>query len=106
MLIEMHICTFFNPKLTWREQLAPVIGQDEVKKLDAKLHEINIPNLDSVHVFYSSMFSSPPPHLEDKFTELLRDIGDWPSVRVAFTQSYFLFWSFPPRIILSIFCSP
>ena len=49
-------------------------------KLDTKLREMNVVNLDSLHVFYSSMFSSPPPQLENEFADLLMAIGSWPQV--------------------------
>ena len=52
-------------------------------KLDTKLREMNVVNLDSLHVFYSSMFSSPPPHLENEFADLLSAIGSWPQVTLV-----------------------
>lgn len=79
-MIEMNICTYFNPYLTWRQQLMPVMGGDEVEKLDMKLKEMNVPNLDSVHVFYSSVFGNPPRHLQARFDDLIKDIGTWPTV--------------------------
>ena len=78
MLMEMQICTFFNPDLTWREQLTPLIGQDEGCRLETKLREKNVTNLDSLQLSYTSMFPSPPNHLESQFADLLRDIGYWP----------------------------
>jgi hypothetical protein len=86
MLVEMQICTFFNPDLKWREHLQPLMGRGEVVKLDTKLREMNVVNLDSLHVFNSSMFSSPPPELENEFADLLMAIGSWPAVRLF---SYF-----------------
>ena len=41
-MIKMQICSFFNPLLMWREQLTPLIGQEEVDRLDGKLRDINI----------------------------------------------------------------
>ena len=82
-MIEMNICTYFNPHLTWRQQLMPVMGGDEVEKLDMKLKEMNVPNLDSVHVFYSSVFGNPPWHLQTRFDDLIKDIGSWPTVGFA-----------------------
>ena len=80
MMLEMHICTYFNPHLTWRQQLQPVMGGEEVEKLDMKLKEMNVPNLDSLHVFYNSVFGDPPNKLQARFSTLIRDIGTWPSV--------------------------
>ena len=27
LMVQMQICTFFNPELTWRQQLTPIIGK-------------------------------------------------------------------------------
>ena len=83
MVVEMQICTFFNPDLKWRQQLRPLMGRGEVVKLDTKLREMNVVNLDSLHVFYSSMFSSPPPQFENEFADLLLAIGSWPRVSLS-----------------------
>ena len=76
----MQISTFFNPALTWREQLTPLMGLDEVDRLGTKLREMNVTNLDSKQLPYTSMFFSPPHHLESQFDILIRDIGSWPLV--------------------------
>ena len=80
--MEMQICTFFNPELTWTDQLTPIVGQKEVKKLQVKLAELHVPQtkLDTLQIFFTSMFPSPPPDLETCFADLLRDIGSWPLV--------------------------
>ena len=41
-VVEMQICTFFNPDLMWREQFIPLMGQEEVSKLDNKLKSLNV----------------------------------------------------------------
>ena len=38
----MQICTLFNPDLMWREQFIPLMGQEEVTKLDNKLKSLNV----------------------------------------------------------------
>jgi len=78
MLLEMQISTFFQPDLVWRKQLTPLIGPEEVDKMDCKLKEMHMKGLDSLQVFYTSMFPSPPLKLEAEFADLLRDIGAWP----------------------------
>ena len=80
MLLEMQISTFFQPDLVWRKQLTPLIGPEEVDKMDSKLKEMHMKGLDSLQVFYTSMFPSPPSKLEAEFADLLRDIGAWPQV--------------------------
>ena len=76
----MQICTFFNPDLVWRKQFMPLIGPEEVNRLEIKLKELKVKGLDTLQVFYTSMFPNPPPHLENEFADLLRDIGSWPMV--------------------------
>jgi hypothetical protein len=78
LIVQMQICTFFNPELTWRQQLTPVIGPAEVDILDNKLKEANIEN-SNFRLFYSSLFPSPPPKYHDQFTDLLTDISGWPT---------------------------
>ena len=80
LMMELQMCTFFNPDLVWRKQLMPLIGPEEVNRLDMKLKELKVKGLDTMQVFYTSMFPNPPPHLENKFADLLRDIGSWPMV--------------------------
>ena len=76
----MQISTFFQPDLVWRKQLTPLIGPEEVDKMDSKLKEMHMKGLDGLQVFYTSMFPSPPSKLEAEFADLLRDIGAWPQV--------------------------
>ena len=42
LMVKMQICTFFNPLLMWREQLTPLMGQEEVDRLDGNLKDLNI----------------------------------------------------------------
>ena len=83
LMMEMQICTFFNPDLVWRMQFLPLIGPEEVNRLEIKLKELKVKGLDTLQVFYTSMFPNPPPHLENQFADLLRDIGSWPMVCIA-----------------------
>ena len=48
--------------------------------MDSKLKELQMKGLDSLQVFYTSMFPSPPSQVEAEFADLLRDIGAWPMV--------------------------
>ena len=80
MIVEMQICTFFQPDLVWRAQFIPLIGPMEVDKLDNKLKDLKVKGLDTHQVFYSSMFPNPPQQLETNFADLMVDIGSWPTV--------------------------
>ena len=79
-MMEMQISTFFNPNLTWDEQLAPLMGEEEVEKLKGKFVEMNMKNLDAIRVSFVSMFPCPPPHSEIRFFHLMKEIGSWPMV--------------------------
>ena len=80
MILEMQICTLFQPDIAWREQFIPLIGPVEVDKLDNMLKDLKVRGLDTIQVYYSSMFPKPPKKLETHFAELLLDIGSWPTV--------------------------
>ena len=79
-MMEMQICTFFNPNLTWDEQFAPLMGEEEVENLKSKFLEMNVLKVETLRVSYGSMFPYPPPHSESLFFYLMRGIGSWPMV--------------------------
>lgn len=76
-VVEMQICTFFNPDLMWREQFIPLMGQEEVTKLDNKLKSLNVAGLDDLQVEYSHMFTQP--HMQDtkQLQEVVKEVGGW-----------------------------
>merc|ERR1719430_823095 len=76
-VVEMQICTFFNPDLMWREQFIPLMGQEEVSKLDNKLKSLNVAGLDDLQVEYSHMFTQP--HMQDtkQLQEVVKEVGGW-----------------------------
>merc|ERR1711892_112734 len=80
-VVEMQICTFFNPDLMWREQFIPLMGQEEVDKLDRKLKSLNVAGLDDLQVQYSHMFTKH--HLQDnkQLQEAVKEVGGWAQVR-------------------------
>ena len=80
MILEMQICTLFQPDIAWHEQFIPLIGPVEVDKLDNMLKDLKVRGLDTNQVYYSSMFPKPPKKLETHFADLLLDIGSWPTV--------------------------
>ena len=80
LLVELQICTFFNPDLLWREQLTTLIGQEEVEKLDRKLKSLSVEGLDDLRIEYSDMFCSRPVQDSEPLLDIVRDIGSWPQV--------------------------
>ena len=89
-MMEMQICTFFNPSLAWDEQLTPLMGEEEVETLKVKLMDMNLEHLDTMRVFFISMFPSPPPHSETQFADLMNDIGSWPMVNKRLVICYLI----------------
>merc|ERR1719422_1597419 len=45
-LLELQLCSTFNPDLQWTEQLSPLLGQEETDKLDNKLRSLNVTDLE------------------------------------------------------------
>ena len=80
MMMKMQICTLFNPLLMWREQLTPLMGQEEVDRLDGRLKELNITGLNCLRVEYTDMFPVPDRMEDQQFWRLLTSIGSWPLV--------------------------
>ena len=80
LLVELQICTFFNPDLLWREQLTTLIGQEEVEKLDRKLKSLSVDGLDDLRIEYSDMFCSRAVQESEPVLDIVRDIGSWPQV--------------------------
>lgn len=76
-IVEMQICNIFNPDLMWREQFIPLMGQEEVDKLDRKLKSLNVTNLDDLQVQYSLMFSQPSLQHTRQLTEVVKEVGGW-----------------------------
>merc|ERR1712106_279139 len=76
-LVEMQICTFFNPDLMWREQFIPLMGQEEVVKLDNKLKSLNVAGLDDLQVEYSHMFNQPDMQDSKLLQEAVKEVGGW-----------------------------
>ena len=54
----MQICTFFNPNLLWRDQITPLIGREEVTKLERKLRSLNVTGNLAVFVLNFKRFIS------------------------------------------------
>lgn len=77
-MVELQICTFFNPDLLWQEQLTSLVGSEEVEKLNKKLKSLRVAALDDYHISYSDMFSKSLCDKTENFLEIIRDIGSWP----------------------------
>jgi len=68
ILVEMQICTFFNPSLPWTQQITPLLGGEEVIRLQRKLRSLNVTGLDNIQLHYdqfSTVVSSSDKYMQD-----------------------------------------
>lgn len=75
VLVELQICTFFNPDFMWQEQLTTLIGSEEVDKLDRKLKSLKVENLVDLRIKYSNIFSHK--NIPESFLDTVKDVGSW-----------------------------
>ena len=80
IMVELQICTFFNPDLMWRDQLSTFIGTQEIETLDRKLKSMEVQGLDDMKINYLDMFHPGDSDLSETFQEIVRDVGSWPQV--------------------------
>ena len=76
----------FPPNLLWPTQLAPLLGEGEVDKLNTKLRSLNVMGLDNMHLDFMQFFGLPPSlnvgdESLERFQKLLREIGSWHQVK-------------------------
>jgi len=76
-LLELQLCSTFNPDLQWTEQLAPLLGQEETDKLDNKLRSLNVTDLDDLHLSYLQFFPSYQHRDKTRLLNLITEIGSW-----------------------------
>ena len=104
-MMKMQICTFFNPLLMWREQLTPLMGQEEVDRLDGRLKELNITGLNYLRVEYTDMFPLPDRMEDQQFWRMLTSIGSWPLVSSQHAILYIVEYSIDHPLILRMLVS-
>ena len=106
IMVELQICTFFNPDLMWRDQLSTFIGTQEIETLDRKLKSMEVQGLDDMKINYLDMFHPGDPDLSETFLEIVRDVGSWPQVNnfqaniFCYNTQIFLF-----RMLMNLFSS-
>jgi len=76
-LLELQLCSTFNPDLQWTEQLSPLLGQEETDKLDNKLRSLNVTDLDDLHLSYLQFFPNYQHRDEARLLSLISEIGGW-----------------------------
>ena len=79
----------FPAQLQWSHQLAPLLGETEVDKLNTKLRSLCVLGLDDLHLDYGQFFGLPPGLVKgeesyDRFHRLISEIGSWHQVTTVY----------------------
>jgi len=84
LMTTLTTCSLFPGNLRWNNQLAPLLGEGEVEKLDTKLRSLNVLGLDQLHLDYNQFFSlttdgigDSDKNQTDRFMKLVQYIGTW-----------------------------
>jgi len=82
LVTSLMTCSMFPPSLLWSSQLALLLGEGEVDKLNTKLRSLNVMGLDTMHLDYIQFFGLPlgltlGDESVERFLKLVHDIGSW-----------------------------
>ena len=86
LVTSLVTCSMFPPSLLWSSQLASLLGEGEVDKLNTKLRSLNVMGLDNMHLDFMQFFGLPSSlnvgdESLERFQKLLREIGSWHQVK-------------------------
>ena len=72
----------FPLHMQWTMQLAPLLGELEVEKLDTKLRSLNVTGIEHLHLDYTQFFTVQcSSDLErERLLRLINNIGSWHQV--------------------------
>ena len=72
----------FPLHMQWTMQLAPLLGELEVEKLDTKLRSLNVTGIENLHLDYTQFFTLQcSSDLErERLLRLINNIGSWHQV--------------------------
>merc|ERR1712038_1604548 len=63
--------------MPWTTQLTPILGAEEVEKLNTKLRTLSVSGLDSLSMTYTQFFRTQEGEEERRVATLVEDIGCW-----------------------------
>jgi len=76
LVVILSTCSMFSTKMLWTTQLTPILGAQEVEKLNTKLRSLAVSGLDSLSMTYTQLFQTQADDTEEK-TRLVQYIGEW-----------------------------
>merc|ERR1712168_1055394 len=56
LVVILTTCSMFSTKMPWTTQLTPILGAEEVEKLNTKLRTLSVSGLDSLSMTYTQFF--------------------------------------------------
>merc|ERR1711872_944632 len=76
LVVILSTCSMFSTKMLWTTQLTPILGAQEVEKLNTKLRSLAVSGLNSLSMTYTQLFQTQADDTEEK-TRLVQYIGEW-----------------------------
>jgi len=76
LVVILTTCSMFSTKMPWTTQLTPILGAEEVEKLNTKLRTLSVSGLDSLSMTYTQFFRTQEEE-EGRVARLVEDIGCW-----------------------------
>jgi len=77
LVVILSTCSMFSTKMPWTTQLTPILGAEEVEKLNTKLRTLSVSGLDSLSMTYTQFFRTQEGEEEGRVATLVEDIGCW-----------------------------
>jgi len=77
LVVILSTCSMFSTKMPWTTQLTPILGAEEVEKLNTKLRTLSVSGLDSLSLTYTQFFRTQEEEEDGRVTRLVEDIGCW-----------------------------
>ena len=75
----------FPLHMQWTMQLAPLLGELEVEKLDTKLRSLNVTGIEHLHLDYTQFFTvqCSSDQERERLLRLINNIGSWQQVSLS-----------------------
>merc|ERR1719433_753724 len=78
LVAVLTTAAMFPLHMQWTMQLAPLLGELEVEKLDTKLRSLNVTGIDNLHLDYGQFFNVHASEGESsRLLKLINKIGSW-----------------------------
>ena len=90
LVAVLTTAAMFPLHMQWTMQLAPLLGELEVEKLDTKLRSLNVTGIEHLHLDYTQFFTVQCSSDLDRerLLRLINNIGSWQQVCWYLNISY------------------